>query len=60
MHIAFCPDINIISNSILLFNVQSDNISPFIMKIPVVSELVVLIDMALIIGISLSLNSSEV
>ena len=60
MHIAFCPDINIISNSILLFNVQSDNISPFIMKIPVFSELIVLIDIELIIGISLSLNSSEV
>ena len=60
MHIAFCPDINIISNSILLFNVQSDNISPFIMKITVFSELVVLIYIELIIGISSSLNSSEV
>ena len=60
MHIAFCPDINKISNSILLFNVKSDNISPFIMKIPVFSELIVLIYIALNIGISSSLNPSEV
>jgi len=60
VHKAFSPVINIISNSLLFSEVYSERSSPFIINLPVSSEFVVLIDVALNTGISFFLNSSEV
>ena len=60
VHKAFSPVTKKISNLKLTCNVYSERSSPFIINVPVSSESVVSIDVALNIGIYSFLNSSDV